>query len=60
LELRLVTLGAKFISGDADDGSVTLERQDLSTAELPGVLMCLGTLTDNEDSTFDLDFPGGS
>ena len=52
--------GAKFTSGNSDDGRLTLVRQDLTTAELPGVLMCLGTLTDNLDGTFDLDFPGGS
>lgn len=51
---------SKFSSGNADDGRLTLVREDATTAELPGVLMCLGTLTDNEDSTFDLDFPGGS
>ena len=51
---------SKFTSGNADNGRLTLVRQDLTTAELPGVLMCLGTLADNEDGTYDLDFPGGS
>ena len=53
--------GAKFTGGEFDDGRLTLVRQDMSTAQLPGLLMCLGTLTDNEDGTFDLDHsPGGS
>jgi hypothetical protein len=57
-----MTLGAKFTSGNADGGRLTLVRQDESTADLPAptVLMCLGTLTDNADGTFDLDLSGGS
>ena len=49
---------AKFTSGNADDGRLTLVRQDTSTAELPGVLMCLGALTDNENGTTELTFGG--
>jgi hypothetical protein len=54
-----VTQGFKFVAGTAETGRIVLERGDGSTAELPGVVIVQGaTLTDNEDSTFDLNFDG--
>ena len=54
-------LGYKFVAGTAETGRIVLERGDGSTAELPGVVIVRGaTLTDNDDSTFDLDFLTGS
>jgi hypothetical protein len=49
-----------FVSGTLIDGRLALVRESGAIANCDAVLMCLGTLTDNEDSTFDLDFPGGS
>ena len=48
-----------FVSGTLTDGRLVLVRKSGSTARC-GVLMCLGTLTDNEDGTYDLDLSGGS
>lgn len=45
--------GAKFVSGSLETGRLILIRDDGSTARC-NVLMCLGTLVDNEDSTFDI------
>ena len=36
-------------------GRLILVRKSGSTARCDDVLMCLGTLTDNEDSTFNLE-----
>lgn len=46
-----------FVSGTLTDGRLVLVRRSGSTARC-NVLMCLGTLTDNEDGTFDLTFGG--
>lgn len=48
---------SKFVSGSLETGRLILIRSDGSTARC-GVLMCLGTLVDNEDATFDLTFGG--
>lgn len=45
-----------FVSGDLDTGRLILIRKFGSKARC-GVLMCLGTLVDNEDSSFDITFP---
>lgn len=47
---------APFESGYFTDGRLFLVRSNGSTARC-GVLMCLGTLTDNGDDTFTLTFP---
>ena len=49
--------GSKFVSGSLETGRLILIRNDGSTARC-GVLMCLGTLVDNEDSTFDIGLEG--
>ena len=55
-----MTLGSRFVSGTVETGRVVLEREDGSTAGF-GVVMVRGvSLTDNEDSTFDLTFDDGS
>lgn len=48
-----------FVSGSLATGRLVLARESGSAARC-GVLMCLGTLTDNEDGTYDLDLSGGS
>jgi len=48
-----------FVSGTLATGRLVLVRESGSTARC-GVLMCLGTLTDNSDGTFDINFSGGS
>ena len=45
--------GAKFISGEAEDGRVRLTREDASVATT-GLLMLKGTLVDLGDGTFDI------
>jgi hypothetical protein len=53
--------GAKFVGGTAQNGRLVLVRSDGSTtAELPDFILVRGVLTDNADSTFDLDFLTGS
>lgn len=47
----------RFVSGALTDGRLVLVRESGSTARC-GVLMCLGTLTDNEDGTYELTFGG--
>ena len=49
----------RFVSGTLTNGRLVLARKSGSTARC-GVLMCLGTLTDNEDATFTLTLSGGS
>ena len=43
-----------FVSGTLATGRLVLIRQSGSTASC-GVVMCTGTLTDNEDLTFDVE-----
>ena len=43
-----------FVGGTLATGRLVLIRQSGSTARC-GVVMCTGTLTDNEDLTFDLE-----
>lgn len=51
---------APFTSGYIDStGRLILVRSNSSEARCD-VLMCLGTLTDNEDATYSITFPGGS
>lgn len=50
--------GSKFVSGTADTGRLILTRQDNSTAVCGVVIIQGATLTDNNDSTFDLTFDG--
>jgi hypothetical protein len=50
--------GARFVRGQADTGRLVLIREDLSIARLPVVIVQGATLTDNEDSTFDVTFDG--
>lgn len=47
----------RFVSGTLTDGRLVLVRKSGSTARC-NVLMCLGTLTDNEDGTYELTFGG--
>lgn len=55
----MTTLGFKFVDGTATTGRIVLQRGNGSTAELLNVVIVQGvTLTDNEDSTFDLTFDG--
>jgi hypothetical protein len=42
-----------FVGGTLATGRLVLVRQSGSTARC-GVLICLGTLIDNEDTTFDI------
>ena len=49
----------KFVSGSLATGRLILLSKSGLTARCE-VLMCLGTLTDNSDGTFDLDLLGGS
>jgi len=49
----------QFVSGTLATGRLILTRESGSTASC-GVIMCTGTITDNLDGTYDLDFPGGS
>lgn len=46
----------KFVGGSLETGRLVLSRQFGPPATC-GVLMFLGTLTDNEDSTYTLTFP---
>ena len=46
-----------FVSGTLTDGRLVLVRKSGSTARC-NVLMCLGTLTDNADGTYELTFGG--
>jgi len=57
--MSIPNLGPKFVSGSAVTGQIMVTRDDDTVDSLP-LLMCLGTLTDNLDGTYDLDFPGGS
>lgn len=53
-------VGAKFVGGQADSGRLFLTRDDGTTVRC-GVILVQGvTLTDNDDSTFDLTFDSGS
>lgn len=54
---RRVIRGARFVSGRNEDGRLYLVRSDGSQARC-AVLMCLGTLTDNDDGTQTLTFGG--
>lgn len=47
----------RFVSGTLTGGRLVLVRKSGSTARC-GVMMCLGTLTDNSDGTFDLTLGG--
>jgi hypothetical protein len=49
----------QFVSGSLATGRLILITKSGLKARCE-VLMCLGTLTDNLDSTFNLNFPGGS
>lgn len=51
-------IGAKFIGGSADSGQLILLREDGSQARCGVVIVQGASLTDNEDSTFDLTFDG--
>lgn len=57
--MKVIAKPDPFVSGTLATGRLILITKTGSTVPC-GVLMCLGTLTDNLDSTFDLDFPGGS
>lgn len=46
----------RFVGGTLETGRLVLFRQFGPEASC-GVLMCLGALTDNADSTFTLTFP---
>jgi hypothetical protein len=50
--------GSKFVAGQADTGRLILTRDDGSTARCGVVIVQGATLTDNNDSTFDLSFDG--
>ena len=50
--------GYKFVGGTAETGRIVLERGDGSTEQLPDVVIVRASLTDNEDSTFDVTFDG--
>lgn len=55
----MTNLGSKFVDGTAATGRIVLERSNSSTAQLPGLVIVRGlTLTDNENSTFDVTFTG--
>jgi len=49
----MVNVGPKFVSGSAVTGRVIMTRDDGTADSLP-IIMCLGTLIDNEDLTFDI------
>lgn len=57
--MGIPNLGPKFVSGSASTGWVHCYRDDGTSDNLP-LLVFLGTLTDNSNGTYDLDFPGGS
>jgi hypothetical protein len=50
--------GARVVRGQADTGRLVLIRDDLSTAVCGVVIVQGASITDNEDSTFDLTFYG--
>lgn len=52
--------GARFVGGNADTGRLILLREDGSEARCGAVIVQGVSLTDNEDSTFDLNFLTGS
>lgn len=52
--------GPRFIGGNADTGRLILVREDGSQARCGVVIVQGVTLTDNEDSTVDLNFLTGS
>ena len=54
--MAIPNLGAKYIAGSLADGHLLLSRDDGTTDRVGVVFFTGGTLTDNEDSTFDLAF----
>jgi hypothetical protein len=50
--------GWQFVGGTADTGRLILTREDGSTAKCGVVIVQGVTLTDNDDSTFDIVFDG--
>jgi hypothetical protein len=52
--------GSRFELGTAETGRLVLTRDDGSTAVCGVVIVQGGSLTDNADLTFDLDFLTGS
>lgn len=50
--------GARFVGGSADAGRLILLREDGSRVRCGVVIVQGVSLTDNEDSTFDLTFDG--
>jgi hypothetical protein len=58
--VRRRLVGVKFVSGVADTGRLVLSREDGSTAVCAVIVVRGVRLTDNSDSTFDLDFLTGS
>lgn len=52
--------GARFVGGSADTGRLILAREDSSRVRCGVVIVQGVTLTDNEDSTYDLNFLTGS
>lgn len=51
-------IGAKFVGGTADTGRLILLQEDGSQARCGVVIVKGVSLTDNEDSTFDMTFDG--
>jgi len=54
--MRQVLETDRFVSGSLGTGRLILVRES-GTEVACAVLMCLGTLVDMGDSTFDIDFP---
>lgn len=54
--IRKVQAADYFVSGSLQTGQLMLIRSGGSTA-FCGVLMCYGTLVDNEDGSFDVVIP---
>lgn len=52
--------GARFVGGSADTGRLRLLREDGSVVTCGVVIVQGVSLTDNEDSTYDLNFLTGS
>lgn len=52
--------GAKFVRGEIDitSGHLLIQRSDDSIGELLDVVMVAGIISDNGDSTFDVNFSG--
>lgn len=50
--------GARFVGGNAETGRLILLREDGSQARCGVVIVQGATLTDNENSTFDVTFTG--